>query len=516
MKTPLAYHSPLLLAFFLLLTTLGTTLCYVLMQHSQDEDIRIHLKQAIVSLDLTLTHAKAAAEQTERYLGEYCTEDILIGIRTIVATIPDVRAVSLARNNEIYCTSIFGKKIFSLEQMVYQDGSLTLMSSKLITPPRPMIVYTLKDLSGNSVLISISGYYLYNVLNMPDGKFHIYLRVGERNLDRHGQISTSPAIRLPVALASEHFNYSVIADRAGQSLFSTFIQYERNHFIATVVISLISTWLFRVYLMYRSSLAFMLREAIKHNHLKPYIQPIVQGDNSRIVGGEVLVRWEHPKLGFIPPEKFISVAEQTGLIKEVSVICFNEVIKQLQGQSLPEGLFICFNTSAVNFQNNEIVMLCKQFLSRLERLKAQVVLEITERETIKHTELTETLTAELRQLGVLFSLDDFGTGNANYSYLQQFQPEFIKVDKMFTLNVDTHAASAKVVRNMVSLARKFNCRIIAEGVENFTQLQILSDLGVEIFQGYYFSKPLPVPDYVKAFIGLSEYSIDNKATKLVR
>lgn len=493
------YHHLLLSAFFLLVTSLGTTLCYLQIQNTIDKEIHLRLKQATASLDVTLGHAKQAATRASDYLGKSCSDEVLTSIRTIVATIPDIRTVSMARHNEIYCTSVFGGKTFSLNQADYPDGSLILMGGNNITPSKSLIVYTQQDGRGNSVLMGIDGYYLYNVLRMLDGDSHLYLQVGKSYLDRHGHISLSPDIELPVALTSDHFRYTVIADRAGHGGFFTFIQNERNLLIAVLVVSLLVSWLFRSYLAYRNTLEFMLRSAIKHGQLKPWIQPIVKGEGGQIVGGEVLVRWKHPKLGFIPPDKFISVAEQSGLIKEVTSICFDEVIQQMKGQekNMPEGLFICFNTSAVNFEDGDIVTLCTQFLYSLKSLKARVVLEITERESIEHTLQTRTVTEELRQLGVQFSLDDFGTGYANYSYLQQFQPVLIKADKMFISNVSTNAASAMVVKNMVNLARKFKCRIIAEGVEDITQLQTLQEMGIDTFQGYYFYRPVPIEDYIQ-------------------
>jgi EAL domain-containing protein (putative c-di-GMP-specific phosphodiesterase class I) len=497
MKSHMDYTNPVLLAFFLLVLSSGTAFCYLQMQRSLDEDIHFRLNQSITSLDITLGHAGLAADRAKDYLNKKCSEDVMTGIRTIVATVPDVRTVNLARHHEIYCTSVFGGKIFSLNQADYPHGSLKLMSGNQTTPDRSLIVYTQQDQSGNSVLIGIDGYYLQNVLRVLGGRSRLYLKVGESFLDRDGHVSTSPDIRVPVALSSGKFRYTVIADRAGLTGFSTFIHYQWDLFLAILVMSLILTWLFRNYLGYRGTLEFMLREAIKHKQLKPFIQPIVNGMDGRIVGGEVLVRWEHPKRGFIPPDTFISVAEQTGLIKEVTAICFSEVERSLQEQTLPEGLYLCFNVSAVNFQDDEIATLCTRFQSRLKRINARVVLEITERAAIDNTPQTVTVTRNLRQLGVLFSLDDFGTGHANYSYLQQFRPDFIKVDKIFTANVGTNAASALVVKNMISLAREFNCHIIAEGVENIHQLQVLKALGIDIFQGYYFSRPMSVDDYIQ-------------------
>ena len=107
------------------------------------------------------------------------------------------------------------------------------------------------------------------------------------------------------------------------------------------------------------------------------------------------------------------------------------------------------------------------------------------------------MTDKLRRIGVQFSLDDFGTGYANYSYIQQFNPEIIKIDKVFTLNIVTNTASALVVKNMVNLARKFHCQIIAEGIEDKEQLTMLKNMGITLYQGYYFSKPVPVDAFIQ-------------------
>ncbi len=496
-KKSSAYYYPLQLAFFLLLMSIGTALCYLQMQHSLDKDIHSRLKLAIVSLDMIPGHTEMAANRAKSYMRESCREEVVSSFRAIGATIPDVITVSMGRLIEIYCSSFIGKNTFSVNQPDYPDGSLLLMGSNQIMPSKSLVVYTFKARGGNSVLIGVNRFYLYNVLDSFDGDPFLNLKIGELYLNRYGHISASADIRLPAALISGKSRYLVLTDRTGLSGFSTFVHYEWNLFIAILVVSLLLTWLLKSYLVFRCTLVYMLRKAMKNKQLKPFIQPIVNGVTGQIVGGEVLVRWEHPELGFIPPDKFISVAEQTGLVKEVTAICFNEVTRQLHEQEyiLPNGLFICFNVSAINFKGDDIVTLCTQFLSLLN---VRIVLEITEREPIEHTLQTDAVIGMLQQLGIHFSLDDFGTGHANYSYLQQFQPKYIKIDKVFTSNIETNAASALIVKNMINLARKFDCQIIAEGVEDRIQLQLLRGLGIDIFQGYYFSRPLPVEDYIQA------------------
>ena len=492
-------HRLWIILFLMALISLGTGLCYWQMQKKVDKDIQSRLQQAIASLDVTVSHAEQAADLAEPFMGKNCNENVLTELRTLVATIPDVRSVNLGRDNEIYCTSVFGGRKFQFDSTQYTQGSLQLFQGNDITPSHPLMVYSEQDDRGNTTLIGIDGYYLYNILSVLDGDAHLYLQVGNRVMNRKGEVTTTPKIKIPVRLTSEQFNYSVIADRGFASGAVAFIRYEQHTLIAILLASLLLAFLFRNYLRYRQTIEYQLRKAIELKQLKPYIQPIINDEDGAIIGGEVLVRWEHPKQGFIAPDKFISVAEQTGLIKDGTAICFAEVSRQLRRQQslLPKGLFICFNTSSVNFQDDEIVQLCQTFIQELKEAEVRLVLEITERESIENTLQTSEVTDKLRRIGIQFSLDDFGTGYANYSYIQQFNPEIIKIDKVFTFNIITNNASALVVKNMVNLAKKFNCQIIAEGVEDKEQLTMLRKMGIAIYQGYYFSQPVPVGEFIK-------------------
>ncbi|TCW09408.1 EAL domain-containing protein (putative c-di-GMP-specific phosphodiesterase class I) [Raoultella sp. BIGb0138] len=502
MKNTSFRHRLWIISFLIFALALGNGFCYWQMQKNLDADIRSRLQQSIASLDVTLSHAQQAASQAAPYLGKSCNEQVLTAIRTIVATIPDVRTVNLVNNNEIYCTSVFGGRKFKVDQAQYAHGQMLMMGGNEITPSRPLIVYSVQDQRGHTALIGIDGYYLYNILNVLDRDARLYLKVADRFMSKTGAVTRHPDINKAVELPSQRFKYSVIADRGYASSVASFIKYERNSLLVIILVALLATFLFRNYLNYRETVEYMLKQAIKLKQLQPWIQPIVNSETGVVVGGEVLVRWQHPRLGAISPDKFIAVAEQTGLIKGITDICFTEVINQFRrrAQTIPQGLFICFNTSSLNFQDHDIIALCRQFMDRLNASQVRLVLEITERESIENTRQTSLVTEKLRAMGVEFSLDDFGTGYANYSYLQQFTPEFIKIDKIFTFNILTNHASALVVKNMVNLAKKFNCQIIAEGVEEKAQIAMLKEMGIDIFQGYYFSKALTVDEYI-AMVG---------------
>lgn len=247
-------HRLWIILFLMALISLGTGLCYWQMQKKVDKDIQSRLQQAIASLDVTVSHAEQAADLAEPFMGKNCNENVLTELRTLVATIPDVRSVNLGRDNEIYCTSVFGGRKFQFDSTQYTQGSLQLFQGNDITPSHPLMVYSEQDDRGNTTLIGIDGYYLYNILSVLDGDAHLYLQVGNRVMNRKGEVTTTPKIKIPVRLTSEQFNYSVIADRGFASGAVAFIRYEQHTLIAILLASLLLAFLFRNYLRYRQTI----------------------------------------------------------------------------------------------------------------------------------------------------------------------------------------------------------------------------------------------------------------------
>lgn len=240
------------------------------------------------------------------------------------------------------------------------------------------------------------------------------------------------------------------------------------------------------------ALLFMLRRAINKHQLVPFIQPIVDARTGETVAGEVLMRWHHPALGNISPDYFIPLAEKNGLISRITESGIQSVARTVMSMA-----FICrpettlfFNVSAADFKNHAIVNLCKAFKRDTAQRDLRIGLEITEREAVEDTTLVKDLCKSLALLGVDLSVDDFGTGNANYHYLMQFRPRYIKIDKMFTAGVEADPVKEAIVRNIIAVATELYCLTIAEGVETDAQRQKLTTLGVSHFQGYFFSKPV--------------------------
>lgn len=241
-----------------------------------------------------------------------------------------------------------------------------------------------------------------------------------------------------------------------------------------------------------------LRDAIKSNQIIPYIQPIIESHSKQTVGGEILLRWNHPELGFISPATFISLAEKNKIICDITKYSFEYVASTLINylHVLPKKLIICFNVSPMNFSDNNLIRHCDKFLQALGSAEPQIVLEITERERFPETSNIAAIIKKLQENHIKISLDDFGTEYANYCYLERFNPDYLKIDKLFIHEIEKTGISHFIIKNMISLARDLGCLTIAEGVENIYQESYLCYENIDYMQGYFFSEPMSLDSFV--------------------
>jgi diguanylate cyclase (GGDEF)-like protein len=243
----------------------------------------------------------------------------------------------------------------------------------------------------------------------------------------------------------------------------------------------------------RLALENSMRRAIENDEFIAYYQPVIDLASSRIVGLEALVRWQHPDLGVLPPAKFIGVAEDTGLIVEISELVMRTACAQTRKWQ-DEGLGrlrIAVNISARHFQQ-------KNFLARLVEILAEtrldpksLELELTETSIMENAESAVRLLTDIRNLGVKIAIDDFGTGYSSLSYLKRLPIDTVKLDRSFVKGATTDPDDAALVMAIVTLAHNLRLRVIAEGVETAEQLSFLRLLRCDEGQGYLFSKPMP-------------------------
>ncbi|PCI22611.1 MAG: diguanylate cyclase [Piscirickettsiaceae bacterium] len=245
-----------------------------------------------------------------------------------------------------------------------------------------------------------------------------------------------------------------------------------------------------------------LRTALANNELSLYFQPQLSGDN-KIIGAEALLRWNSPDLGMVPPNDFIPMAEETGLIMPIGQWVIDttcEMINLLDTKNLHLP-HIAVNISAKQFLQTDFVVTLIATLQRHNIEPERLMLEITESVFIKQMEPALEVMNALKMNGFYLSIDDFGTGYSSLSYLKQLPFDQLKIDQSFTQGISVHKNDIAIVKGVIIMAQGLGLNIIAEGTETDRQVAILKQFGCNQFQGYLFSKPLPTDRFIAYLTG---------------
>lgn len=235
-----------------------------------------------------------------------------------------------------------------------------------------------------------------------------------------------------------------------------------------------------------------LRPAIELNQLFLLYQPKVDIRTGRTLGVEALVRWQHPKHGVIPPDQFISLAEKTGLIRQLTFWVLRESMRQSRSwHQAGFDVSIAVNLSVRSLHAQLILDQIKGLLATWGIPTSLLRLEITESIIMQNPEIAMEIITELTKMGIKFSIDDFGTGYSSLSYLQRLPVDEIKIDKSFVMNMMKDENSNTIVDSIIELGHSLGLKVVAEGVESKEILDRLALAGCDIAQGYYISKPIP-------------------------
>ena len=240
-----------------------------------------------------------------------------------------------------------------------------------------------------------------------------------------------------------------------------------------------------------------LRTALENNEFELYYQ--IQVDNTnRPIGAEALIRWKHPKLGLVPPAKFIQLAEETGLIVAIGHWVIETACAQLkkwQQNELLKHLSISVNVSAKQFRQPGFAAQVKAHTSKNSSNPKLLKLELTESILLEDINITIETMKELRRIGVRFALDDFGTGYSSLKYIKRLPLDQLKIDQSFVADLVTDKNDKAIVSTIIAIAKSLNLDVIAEGVESEDQQKMLLEKGCSNFQGYLFGKPLPLYEF---------------------
>ena len=235
-----------------------------------------------------------------------------------------------------------------------------------------------------------------------------------------------------------------------------------------------------------------LRHALTHHELKLHYQPQIDSTSGRGVSVEALVRWQHPEWGLVYPDRFIAVAEETGLIVPIGTWVLRTACLQAKSWQENDGPFthVAVNLSPRQFLEPDLFQTIKQILAETGLKPSSLELEITESAVMQDPERTLQVLQQLHDLGVQLSIDDFGTGYSSLTYLRRFPVNSVKIDQSFVFDIPGDEGSMTLVRAIIALAHQLKLKVIAEGVETEEQLAFLKTHQCDALQGYLFSRPL--------------------------
>jgi EAL domain-containing protein (putative c-di-GMP-specific phosphodiesterase class I) len=246
-----------------------------------------------------------------------------------------------------------------------------------------------------------------------------------------------------------------------------------------------------------------LRLVLDKKELFLVYQPQMDIATGTISGLEALLRWQHSELGLVPPDKFIRIAENSGLIVPIGewvlrTACYQA--RKWQDEGLP-AVSIAVNVSAVQFRQQGFCELIRTVLRETGLAPHYLELELTESLLLGNADVTLSVLQELKAMGLTLAIDDFGTGYSSFSYLKRFPVSKLKIDRSFVRDVAVNPDDAAITIAIISMAKSLNLKVIAEGVEDEAQMSFLRTHQCDEIQGYYFSKPLAVDKVVEKLRG---------------
>lgn len=243
-----------------------------------------------------------------------------------------------------------------------------------------------------------------------------------------------------------------------------------------------------------------LKKALQNKELTIYYQPILNSDG-KTCKVEALIRWPHKQKGMIPPDLFIPVAEQTGLIHELGLFVMNQAITEVlqTNAKYKTDLGLSINISPQQFKNEKFIAETEQYLKNINLPANFLTMELTENILIDNIDKIQRKISRLKQIGIKISLDDFGTGYSSLGYLKTLPIDELKIDRNFVLDLQDDQNSFVLVKTIISIAKQFSLQIVAEGIEQNHHEEFLRAQKCDYFQGFLYSRPLPL-DQLHVFL----------------
>jgi len=250
-----------------------------------------------------------------------------------------------------------------------------------------------------------------------------------------------------------------------------------------------------------------LKRAIEQDEFQLYYQPKIALPSGEVREAEALIRWIHPQHGFMPPDEFIPIVEQSGSISLLTRWVFTQVVKQCK-QWQQQGVYIDVgvNLSALDLRDVDLPVTLKKLLDEYNVPASQLVLEITESAVMRDETVAQEILGRFRGMGMRIAIDDYGTGYSSLAQIKNLPVTELKIDKSFVMNLHQDNDDAVIVKSTIEMGNNMGLSVTAEGVETEAIRKILEQFGCDMLQGYYFSRPLPADEFIEWLAGFEARS----------
>lgn len=468
--------------------------------HAEDE---ISITNAINRIDMIFDTVSQSLAKASWLYGDHCL-NMANSLRQLTTLSPYSRSFSIVKQETIYCSSLSGEVAIPVSD--YFQNSKKLSFSYGPIPTRKTLVINLKRPFQNmEIIASIPGFYFYNDLTEQSDKEQHYLSINGHYLDRTGQLRTQPPTRAnarTLVKASTHYDYSLVYVLPDSYTWQQYYQASAALFFVLLTIGpLAGMWLYSA-LNKPKSLRKKLEIAIDRGEIQPWFQPQVDTLSGELIGCEVLARWISAGDGIIPPNQFIPLAEESGLVIPMTRELMQQVKTWLLAERhhIPPGFHISVNFSSRHILSGQIIKDCRDFLTGIPDGLIRLVVEITESEILNDNRQINDVLTQLHQLGVIIAIDDFGTGYSNLSYLQDYPLDILKVDRKFITHLEPEVAQRHLIAGIIDLSKKLELRTVVEGVETEKHVESLKQLGATWLQGFYYGKPVSASEFSRNWL----------------
>ncbi|MFV0576680.1 MAG: EAL domain-containing protein [Vibrio sp.] len=471
--------------------------------NSYNENVEQKLQLATKIIDNQINDKNVVFSKLDKIKDHPC-EQLRQEMVDMIMNHNQFQTLNIVKNHNVVCSTnprlVNDSPIYDLP-----NDTLHVVESQVLTPGTA-IFFIHRLHNGSGAFITINSRVLSSSLEyISDGDLQFRIKTAEGQVDKHGKTQDTNLKGKIKILHSKQFDYSVKTRIQTKNYVHHLIGYYSNIIILIFIVSLVIGKYIHESAKKKSTLFFM-KSSIKKNEFVPFAQPVMD-KNGNVTGCEILMRWKNKQAGYIFPDKFIPVAEKSGLIIPMTDKLLErtyELFKTCEDK-LPEDFHIGVNISPQHFDeknHNGLIEACKAFYLDSLSKRARLVLELTERTPLENYADANHIFDQLHEMNISMAIDDFGTGHSTLTYIQNLNFDLIKIDKSFIDYIGTDAVSAPLVDNIIDLAQRLHVKIVAEGVETKDQLDYLVEKNVDYIQGYYYSKPIPLEEFIDIYINI--------------